>query len=122
MKRICLFVFLIWVFAPLNAAAQQINCSAALVQNAVKYSGDKVEQLAFLHLVNEDNYSEAKKDVSATVPGYFDGNYGDFAKSLQKYREQQGIALSTREIVDFTKYYLSSESLEAYKTCISVNA
>lgn len=73
---------------------------------------------AQLKLVNEANYEEAKKTASASVPGYFNGDYASFAAKRASSYQETRFNYSLDDSRHLVTSGVDANGLAAYKSCI----
>ncbi len=106
----------------LNAAptmAQSENCEAALQFDTVSLQQNYLAKLALLNVVTQSNYEEAKKNYSASVPGYFGGSFDDFAKKRSELTQSLSIDQTTQFDSTYVQRVLSPTGAEAFAKCIA---
>lgn len=72
-----------------------------------------------LQFVTMENYEQMKKDMSASVPGYFDGTYNEFKMKRNKLTSLFHQAGFTSLQQDYYRHTLSQAGAEAYARCVA---
>lgn len=94
------------------------KCDAVLVARTVKSDAMKYTlDLSWMKLINEDNYEQAKTDLKVVVPGYFDGDYGQFDAKRNLLQQQEWY--SKKENLVRTQYLAltPAEAIAAWRDC-----
>lgn len=78
-------------------------------------------KLAWLRVIDESNYEKYKKDFAATIPGYFDGTYNDFAEKRKSLFTSESYDLSISSARDVLMTAVPPEAIAAWSDCIAIN-
>ena len=95
------------------------DCKDTLTFDTETAKTDFMSQMSILSLVTADNYEEAKQKWSATVPGYFDGDYDSFMRKKSHLSDM--FALSDIKIShgEYFRRALSPDSRANYAACMA---
>jgi hypothetical protein len=95
------------------------DCKDTLTFDTLTTKNDFMSQLSILSLVTADNYEEAKQKWSATVPGYFDGDYDSFLRKKSHLSDM--FSLSNIEVShqEYFQHTLSRDARANYAACIA---
>lgn len=97
-------------------------CDAVLATASVTKIHESLSlKLAWLRVVDESNYEKYKRDFAASVPGYFDGNYNQFAEKRNKLFISENYDLTISSARDVLMTFVSAEAIAAWSDCIAVN-
>lgn len=79
-------------------------------------------QLAWMRLVNQSNYESFKQAGSASVPGYFDGDYNSFNEKRNKLFEKETYQSSEFEAQQELSIEVPPDVISAWQTCMVANS
>lgn len=123
MKRFisCVLSIIIGSFYNMAALANDgvSACSAALQFDSIIVEQNYLAKLSILNIVTSSNYEEAKKNYSASIPGYFSGTFDDFQKKRADLTQTISIDSSISSQSNFYQRVLSPAGAKAYSDCIA---
>jgi hypothetical protein len=118
--KFAILAFASALFMSGSARAQIVgSCADALQFDQIEISQNFAAKLSVLDLVNLSNYEQFKKNLSATVPGYFNGNFSEFSERRDEFRRSFKLDSSTQLSSNFFQRTLSSAGAEAYGKCVA---
>lgn len=99
------------------------KCDAVLLARTVKVDALRYQQdLAWMKLVNQSNYEQAKTEIGAVVPGYFDGNYDTFAAKRDQLSSQEWFTRSENMVRTQFLALAPDEGIRAWRDCTLANS
>lgn len=99
-----------------------MSCENLIQFNVEALNRNKATMFAALKFVNQENYAQMKERYSATVPGYFDGDYENFKKERNKLTQLFIAAGYTSLQESYYRHSLSPEGAKAYAECVARTA
>lgn len=73
----------------------------------------------WLRLIDSSNYSKAQTDLSAYVPGWFEGAYQDFQQKMSTYHSEEWFAKSDVVVSSRVRSYVPQAAFDAWATCVT---
>ncbi|MEM1173869.1 MAG: hypothetical protein AAGI27_03565 [Pseudomonadota bacterium] len=102
-----------------GVAHSKSDCDSVLVQRNVTSVQDEAHlQLAWLQMINRDNYEEAKASGSALVPGLFDSGYDSFAQKRSSLRKRSSFDLTTRNSRSILQSLMDENAVKKWAECM----
>lgn len=101
------------------------NCDAALIETRQFKNEQFAGRLAYLQLINKENYEEVKRNTNATAfisYGFFEGNYDEFQARRVKFLSLTELNLTVDQSRTFIQTGLSADAAKAYTTCMEIKA
>lgn len=123
LKNIVSVVVLFLILVPLKSMAHSQDCNNVLMQKTVHLLGTQARsKLAWMKLVNSDNYEMAKNQAAADVPGYFSGDYDSFKEKRDKLLTKEAYSLDEFEASQELRIGLPKGSVSAWRDCVIANS
>jgi hypothetical protein len=116
MKKIMVIAL---AFATSIAFAQQSrDCRPQEFFSSERVKNNLANEYSVLSIITRDNYEEMKKALSASVPGYFGGDYDEFSKKREEFFSYFEASSSFSSSSEFYRHSLSKEGAQAYAECV----
>lgn len=116
---VCCVFFLICIANPTMAEQSIKDCEAALVrQNIYQQLSSHQAQLAWLRLVNSDNYEESKTNAGASLSDWFSGDYARFDQLRNQYLSQEKYNLSEKDSLQIMVISTPVQAYSNYIQCV----
>jgi hypothetical protein len=100
------------------AMAQTKDCSAVIQFDTTTLQTNYAAQLSVLNTVNQSNYDQKKRDLAASIPGYFGGNYSEFSERRSALQSSFSQTDNTTYSQNLYQRVVSPESARMYQTCM----
>jgi hypothetical protein len=95
------------------------SCDEILLARSIKYSSESSElSIRWMLLINQDNYSESKKTVSAAYSDMFTGDYSSFRKKREKLFHRERLSLDLSQSRQELQSELPKEAIDAWLDCV----
>lgn len=94
-------------------------CENLLQFDVTSISSDYASRFAALRVVNQENYDQMRQKLSASIPGYFDGDYQSFSLKRSKLNQLFAETGATEIHHNYFTRSLSPESARAYAECVA---
>lgn len=98
------------------------DCDKALVQDGLSFSGSQFDKLTYLYLMDKETYEQKKKTATSELQDWFSSSYNEFQSKLSRYFNTINFQVESQKMLDYARYYLSDNALQAYSKCIEENA
>ena len=110
---------LITVTFPVIASAE--DCSKALIPDKSTIHNDIKTKVAFLKVINKENYDEIKKNAGLTIDD-LGANYDEFSTKRNTYYEEVGFSESNYDASNYLIQHTPPAAFEAYTRCLELKA
>lgn len=108
---LCFASFAVWA---------ESDCDAVLVQrNVTNVEENSYYRMAWMQLIDRENYEEVKRDADASIADWFSGSYEDFAKKRASFKSESRFELTTDTSRSLMQSLLDSGAVSAWESCMT---
>lgn len=125
MSRSCVLVVFasLVLLPPATSWAQSQRCDTVLMQRTVHaVSESKRTAAAWMKLVNSDKYEEMRRDADASLTGFFDGSYSDFAAKRAQFFSKENYRSDDFQARQELRVALPPGAVDAWRQCVLQDA
>jgi hypothetical protein len=95
------------------------GCGGVLVSKTVDLKTKTTRaQLAWMRLIDESNYESARKEGSALIPGYFDGDFKSFDEKRKTHFQKENYTSSTFQASEELRIETPDAAIKAWVECV----
>jgi hypothetical protein len=102
---------------------QSFDCDNVLTAKTIHVLNSETRsKLAWMNLVNEQNYESKKEEASAIIPGYFSGSWSSFAEKRSELYKEQNYMSDEYESRQELRIELPKEAFDKWIKCVEINS
>ncbi|MBX7457732.1 hypothetical protein K3152_05700 [Qipengyuania sp. 1NDH17] len=117
MRKYCVIGGVITAISSSPVFAQSSDCDSVLIEQTDYLQEDTLESLAWMRMINKDNYEQARKKANLYT-AYFVGDYSSFDKKRSSLLSKENYSQHYSNSRETFKASLSADQVDAWSSCV----